>query len=81
MNSELDEIKDIVAQLQRLQTQESELLLRLERLSVTDRPVSTVSLSPKHIREFRIGDEVSIKNPKPFQIKKGLIVRIGIGTD
>ena len=78
MSSEQDEIKDIVAQLQRLHAQESELLPRLERLSVTDRPVSR---SPTPTRDFRLGGEVSVKNPKPFQIKRGFVVRIGTGTD
>jgi hypothetical protein len=79
MSSGQDEIKNIVAQLQRLQIQESELLQRLERLSEADSP--TVARSPTPAREFRIGDLVQIKNPKPFQIKKGNIIRIGAGTD
>jgi hypothetical protein len=33
------------------------------------------------MREFRIGDLVQIKNPKPFQIKKGVVMRTGVGTD
>jgi hypothetical protein len=75
MSNDKDEIIEIVAQLQRLQIQESELLVRLERLSVTesqaDNPPTQIS------REFRIGDLVHIKNPKPFQIKKGNIIKIG----
>jgi hypothetical protein len=78
MSNEQDEIKNIVAQLKRLQIQESELLQRLERLSEAD---TNTGASPTPIREFRIGDLVQIKNPKPFQIKKGIIVRIGIDTD
>jgi hypothetical protein len=73
MNDKQNEIKDIVAQLHQLQRQETELLLRLERLSITD---SQTSGTPTR-REFLIGDLVKIKNPKPFQIKKGNIIKIG----
>jgi hypothetical protein len=78
MSNRQDEIKDIVSQLQRLQIQESELLQRLERLSEAD---SHTAGSPTPRRDFRIGDLVQIKNPKPFQIKKGNIIRIGADTD
>jgi hypothetical protein len=74
MSNGQDEIKDIVAQLQRIQIQETELLQRLERLSVTESHTSKT-------REFRIGDLVQIKNPKPFQIKKGTVIRIGTDTN
>jgi hypothetical protein len=77
MSNEHKEIKDIVAQLQRLQIQETELLLRLERLSGTDRH----NIESTATREFKIGDLVKIKNPKPFQIKKGKIIRIGTDTN
>ena len=77
-SDEQDEIKDIVAQLQSLHIQESELLQRLERLSETN---SYTAGSQTTTRDFRIGDSVQIKNPKPFQSKKGTIVRIGDGTD
>jgi hypothetical protein len=78
MNNEQDEIKDIVAQLQRLQIQETELLQRLERLSEVD---GNTSRSPNATRGFEIGDLVQIKNPRPLQAKKGVIIRIGVGTD
>jgi hypothetical protein len=76
MNNRQDEIKDIVAQLQRLQIQETELLRRLERLSETD--IQTVEVDASEIeREFRMGDLVQILNPKPFDIKRGMIIKIG----
>ncbi len=78
MSNGQDEIKNIVAQLQRLQIQESELLQRLERLSKAD---SHTAGLPTPTRDFRIGDLVQIKNPKPFQIKKGTIIRTGVDTD
>jgi hypothetical protein len=70
-NEQQDKIKNIVAQLKRLQTQESELLQRLERLSEVESQSAT---SP-------IGDKVQIKNPKPFQIKKGIVMRMGADAD
>ncbi len=78
MSNEQDEINDIVAELKHLQTQESELLQRLERLSEAESHTAT---SPTPTREFRIGDLVQIKNPKPFQIKTSDITRTGIDTD
>ena len=73
-----DEIKDIVAQLQRLQIQESELLQRLERLNETN---SGSSGAPITTQEFVIGDLVRIKNPRPLQAKQGTIVKIGVNTN
>jgi hypothetical protein len=72
-----DKIKDIVAQLQRLQIQELELLQRLERLREAD---DNASEPPIRTRKFVIGDLVQIKNPRPLQSKKGTIIRIGIDT-
>jgi hypothetical protein len=80
MSNRQDEIKDIVAQLQRIQIQETELLQRLGELSETDNNTTDLPTSTT-IREFRIGDLVRIKNPKPFQIKKGIIIKIGTGTN
>jgi hypothetical protein len=83
MSNRQDEIKDIVEQLQHLQIQETKLLRRLERLNETDRQAVEVDVvdTPEISREFRIGDLVQILNPKPFQIKKGTIIRIGAGTN
>ena len=78
MSNRHDEIKDIVSQLQRLQIKESELLQRLEGLSEAD---SHTAGSPTPTRDFRIGDLVRIKNPKPFQIRQGHVIRIGVDTD
>ena len=79
MSDEQDEIRNIVAQLKRLQIQKSELLQRLERLSEVGSQPST-SL-PRTTRDFRIGDLVQIKNPRPFQSKQGTVIRIGVDTD
>lgn len=79
MSNRHDEIKDIVSQLQRLQIKESELLQRLEGLSEADN--HDTAGSPTPTRDFRIGDLVRIKNPRPFQIKTGHIIRIGVDTN
>jgi dsDNA-specific endonuclease/ATPase MutS2 len=78
MSKRQDEIKDIVSQLQRLQTRESELLQRLEGLNEAE---NHTSASPTPTRDFRIGDLVRIKNPKPFQIRQGHIIKIGDTTN
>jgi hypothetical protein len=78
MDNERDEIKDIVAQLKRLQIQETELLQRLEQLSQADR---NPSRSPDTTRGFAIRDLVQMKNPRPLQAKKGTITKIGVATD
>jgi hypothetical protein len=80
MSNRQDEIKDIVAQLQSLQIQETELLQRLERLNDSDNNTFG-STTSQTTRELRIGDLVKIKNPKPFQSKTGTIVKIGVGTN
>ena len=80
MSDEQDEIRYIVAQLKRLQIQESELIRRLELLTEADDqpPITTL---PRTTRDFRIGDLVQIKNPRPFQSKQGTVIRIGVDTD
>jgi hypothetical protein len=78
MDNERDEIKDIVAQLKRLQIQETELLQRLEQLSEADR---NPSRSPDTTRGFVIDDLVQMKSPRPLQAKKGTTMKIGVGTD
>jgi hypothetical protein len=80
MSNRQDEIKDIVPQLQRLQIKESELLQRLEGLSEAERHDTAEPLVTP-TRDFRIGDLVRINNPRPFQIKTGHIIRIGVNTD
>jgi hypothetical protein len=74
-----DEIKEIVAQLQQLQIQESELLQCLERLN--EEADDNAFEPPIRTREFVIGDLVQIKNPRPLQAKKGTIIRIGVDMD
>jgi hypothetical protein len=78
MNNKRDEIKEIIAKLQSIQIQETVLLQRLERLSGTDNSHTFVPpANTQATREFKIGDLVRIKNPKPFQSKKGKVVKIG----
>ena len=86
MSDEQDEIRNIVAQLKRIQIQESVLLQRLGELSETDgQPPETdnqPSAAPRGTtRGFKIGDLVWINKPRPFQPKQGTIIRVGVGTD
>ena len=74
MSNELNEIKDIVAQLQQLHLQESELLLRLGQLSQVNTSVNITC-------ELAVGDLVRIKNPRPLQAGKGTITKINIATN
>jgi transcription elongation factor len=81
MSNEQD-IKDIVAQLDRLQIQQSELLQRLDQLvgsgesnNATARSVQSVQ--SEITREFAIGDRVRIRNPGLLQAVRGTIIKIG----
>lgn len=73
MSNNDSEKKKIVEALKKLNVQETELLERLERLSLAETSVSSVPTA----RGFAIGDEVHIRNPNPFQAKKGKIIKIG----
>ena len=86
MDDERNEIRDIVAQLKRIQITESTLLQRLEVLSEasidhnrTDKHQSDTQGNTK--RGFEIGDKVRIVNPRPFQPRQGTIIKIGVITD
>ena len=76
------EITDIVVQLQRLQLQQSVLLQRITQLSgdnnnnAEENNKNTAEPASTH-REFAIGDQVRITNPKPFQPNNGRINKIG----
>jgi hypothetical protein len=84
MSHEQD-MKDIVAQLDRLQIQQSELLQRLDQLvesgesnNATARSVrSTRSIRSEITQEFAIGDRVRIRNPGLLQAVRGTIIKIG----
>jgi hypothetical protein len=80
MSNRQDEIKDIVSQLQHPQIKESELLQRLEGLSEAESHDTAEPLVTP-TRDFRIGDLVQINNTRPFQIKTGHVIRIGVNTD
>jgi transcription antitermination factor NusG len=76
------DVKDIIAQLQRLQIQQSTLLTRLGQLSQSGQrtdppPNATRDATPNAAREFEVGDRVRIRNPGVFQPTKGTIIKIG----
>ena len=83
-----DNVGDLIAQLTRLQVQQTDLLVRLER--ATDSSIrfeqgtreepTAVAIDVSVTEEtaaFAIGDRVKIKNPNPFQADKGAITKIG----
>jgi hypothetical protein len=83
MSSEQD-VEDIIAQLQRLQLEQTELLLQLARANGARNAARRESrratgnvVPPDATREFAIGDRVEIKNPGRFQASGGTIVKIG----
>jgi hypothetical protein len=86
-----DDVEDLIAQLTRLQVQQTDLLVRLERATHNsivpsyssdqegrERTASPVSVSVAgDTSAFAIGDRVKIKNPNLFQTDKGAITKIG----
>lgn len=73
-----DEVADIIEQLQALQVRESELLGRLEEATTGERGRNGESAAPNRpAGRFIIGDRVIIRNPRPFQPKRGTIVKVG----
>jgi hypothetical protein len=80
MSSEED-IKEAIAQLQRLQIHQSELLQHLGQLR--KRGENTAARQPDTTRgfaieDFAMGNKVRIKNPGLFQSTRGTIIKIGI---
>jgi hypothetical protein len=77
-----DNVQDLIAQLNRLQVQQTTLLVRLGR--ATDNEFGHEANGTREsehevngTREFSVGDKVLIKNPNPFQANKGTITKIG----
>ena len=76
MSNDQDDIKDIIAQLQQLQIQQSLLLQRLERLNEGDSKKKSTQQRVATVRDFAIGDQVRIKNPNYLQPNSGKISKI-----
>ena len=70
------EIQDIVAQLERLNLQQAELVQRLSSLNQSEEDNYTVQSAVAE-RIFAIGDRVRINNPNRLQAREGTIVKIG----
>ena len=77
MSNEQD-ITEVIAQLQRLQLQQSELLQRRTRLSESE-DNNNAAGQANTPRELAIGDRVRITTPGRFQSNSGKIIRIGTG--
>ena len=81
-NDSESDIADIIAQLQHLQLQQTNLLEQLARSQIQN--TASEPLEREYFdtaaevpRDFQIGDRVRILNPKRFQANKGTIIRIG----
>ncbi len=82
-----DDVGDLIAQLTRLQVQQTDLLARLERATDSSIRFEQGTREPTAVANdvsvteetaaFAIGDRVKIKNPNPFQANKGAITKIG----
>lgn len=77
------EVKEVIELIKALNLQQASLISRLERLSAERReeitPIPAQRAAAPNIiapREFRIGDEVRILNPRRFQAQKGKIIKI-----
>jgi hypothetical protein len=75
-----DDIQDLIAQIERLQVQQTELLVRLR--SATDNEESGHAPFENDTQQdsrttFDIGDKVIINNPNLFQANRGTVTKIG----
>jgi hypothetical protein len=78
MSNEQD-IKEVIAQLERLHICQSELLQRLGRLSETGENTTTRRPdTARALEDFIVGDTVRIRNPGVFLATRGTIIKIGI---
>ena len=78
-NNNDQEIAAVIAQLERLTLQQSELIQRLSQLHRGNpnlTPTPTV-IPPIAAQEFVIGDRVRITNPGRFQTNTGIVHKIG----
>lgn len=81
-----DNIQELIKEIEELQLQESELMIRLRRATnnLSRANVARATrLNPTRFdsgpapRGFAVGDKVQIKNPSPFQANPGVISKIG----
>lgn len=80
MRSDDDTIESIIKQLNDLQLEQNDLLIRLERAraeEVQQARTPTRPDKPQQARPFQVGDRVQIKNPGPFQATTGTITKVG----
>ena len=72
-----DEVQDLIRQLKKLQLQQTELLVRLERARGDEARAGVYDEEESGTRKFAIGDKMRIKNPTRFQSDRGVITKIG----
>jgi transcription antitermination factor NusG len=68
-----DEVEDLIGQLERLQVKQARLMTRLTRATAV--AMNEQRRDPAN-REFKMGDQVRVRNPGPQQPTVGIITRI-----
>ena len=73
-----DRVQELIAQLNQLQIQQTALLVRLDSAIGNETALSgDFGQETQEPRGFAIGDNVTIKNPNPFQSNEGTITKLG----
>jgi hypothetical protein len=73
-----DRVQELIAELNQLQIQQTALLVRLDTAIGNETTLFGGSdQGTQRPRDFSIGDNVTIKNPNPFQSNEGTITKIG----
>jgi hypothetical protein len=73
-----DRVQELIAQLNQLQLQQTALLQRLDTAISNETTLSgDIGQEAQEPTGFAIGDNVTIKNPNPFQSNEGTITKLG----
>ncbi len=73
-----DRVQELIAQLNQLQLQQTALLQRLDTAISNETTLyGDIGQEAQEPRGFAISDNVTIKNPNPFQSNEGTITKIG----
>jgi hypothetical protein len=75
-NNKNDEVKALINRLKQLQLEQSVIIASLELLSEVEGDVKGIE-EGNVARQFVVGDEVRITNPRRLQAAKGTITKIG----
>jgi hypothetical protein len=75
-NNKNDKVKALINRLKQLQLEQSVIIASLELLSEVEGDVKGIE-EGNVARQFVVGDEVCITNPRRLQAAKGTITKIG----